>query len=203
MTGAIDKNLVQQESLSEKGRQRRARVLAEAKRILLEEGMDSLALRKVAKQIDIKLGHLQYYFPTRDDLLEAIFREAWERDEAILLEAKTLEGIGKVLASLMKAWAGDRGKVYLMLTLRSLYDKRFRALKEEIYQAFYQDLVNLLASVHSGRSKTDLLAKAKVITSMIDGAMIQSHSGSESNRRKQLDRLYTDLAELATEVAGR
>ncbi|MBN7797587.1 TetR/AcrR family transcriptional regulator [Parahaliea mediterranea] len=203
MTSAIDKNLAQQESLSEKGRQRRARVLAEAKRILLEEGMDGLALRKVAKQIDIKLGHLQYYFPTRDDLLEAIFREEWERDEAILLEAESLEGIGQVLASLMKAWAGDRGKVYLMLTLRSLYDERFRALKEEIYQTFYQDLVNLLAGVHPGKSKTDLLAKAKVITSMIDGAMIQNHSGSASNRRKQLERLYADLAELATEVAGR
>ena len=61
--------------LGTKGQLRKAKVMSVAGSILINEGVDNLILRKVATVADIKLGHLQYYFPTRDDLLEALIYE--------------------------------------------------------------------------------------------------------------------------------
>lgn len=39
---------------------------------MIEEGYHNFSLRKVAAAAGIKLGNLQYYFPTKDDLVKAM-----------------------------------------------------------------------------------------------------------------------------------
>jgi len=191
---------VKEPKLGTKGQLRKAKVLSVAGAILINEGIDNLILRKVAMVADIKLGHLQYYFPTRDDLLEALIYEAWEEDEAVLVSASTNEEMLKVVRDLLVSWGGDRGKIYLVLTLRSLYDERFRLLKQKIYQGFYEDLMIFLKPLHPERSKQELLRQAKMITSLIDGAMVQDHSGSERAIKKQRNDLQSDLSELVLKL---
>jgi AcrR family transcriptional regulator len=198
-----EKTVARETKLSAKGQLRRANVLSVAKKMLLSEGVDNLILRKVATEADIKLGHLQHYFPTRDDLLEALICEAWESDEAELVKATTAEDIKGVIADLLEAWAGDRGKIYLVLTLRSLYDPRFKTLKEKIYQRFYLDLIVFLKEIHPTRSRTELLRQAKIITSLMDGAMLQDHCGSARTVKKQRKDFYQDLVELAFDIIQR
>jgi AcrR family transcriptional regulator len=186
--------------LGAKGQLRKAKVLSVAGSILINEGIDNLILRKVATEADIKLGHLQYYFPTRDDLLEALINETWETDEAALVSASTPEEILQVVKGLLVAWGGDRGKIYLVLTLRSLYDERFRLLKQKIYQSFYEDLMLFLKPLHPERSKQELLRQAKMITSLMDGAMLQDHSGSERVMKKQKSDFQSDLSEMVLKL---
>ena len=56
-----------------KGELRMFQLLDAAETILVRDGADALTLREVAKEAGITLGNLQYYFPTRAKLLEAIF----------------------------------------------------------------------------------------------------------------------------------
>ena len=62
-----------------KGKIRRQQIIDAAKQTLIEGGSSSLVLRDVADQIGITHGNLQYYFPTKDDLLIAIFDQAVEK----------------------------------------------------------------------------------------------------------------------------
>ncbi|MFF4319257.1 TetR family transcriptional regulator [Streptomyces sp. NPDC001568] len=55
-----------------KGQQRRAALLDAAERVLTSAGGSELTLRAVAEEAGVRLGHLQYYFPARADLLAAL-----------------------------------------------------------------------------------------------------------------------------------
>ena len=62
-----------------KGQIRRQQIIDAAKQALIDGGSNSLVLRDVADQIGITHGNLQYYFPTKNDLLIAIFDQAVEK----------------------------------------------------------------------------------------------------------------------------
>ena len=62
-----------------KGQIRRQQIIDAAKQTLIGGGANSLVLRDVADQIGITHGNLQYYFPTKNDLLIAIFDQAVEK----------------------------------------------------------------------------------------------------------------------------
>lgn len=185
---------------SEKGRLRRRKLLSIAKNIVLDKGPDKLVLRQIAKEADVKLGHLQHYFPTRDDLLEAIIYEAWESDEKILLDATSDKDVSKIVSRLLDSWAGDKGKIYLVLANCGLYQDRFRKLKIEIYQAFYDDLVSCIRALHPSRSSKDIIRRTKVITSILDGAMLQVHCGTEAAIKKSKSDLKRDLVKLVSDL---
>ncbi|MEV0293851.1 TetR family transcriptional regulator [Nocardia sp. NPDC050710] len=61
-----------------KGSRRRTELLDSAEEILLESGHEGLTLRAVAARAQIRLGHLQYYFPNRADLVGAVLDRTLE-----------------------------------------------------------------------------------------------------------------------------
>ncbi|QNE21041.1 TetR/AcrR family transcriptional regulator [Kribbella qitaiheensis] len=76
--------------LSSRGEGRREAVLRVARDVLVKEGYDQFVLRRVAAAAEMKLGNLQYYFATRDDLLEAVIRAQFEPDLTALRVATDL-----------------------------------------------------------------------------------------------------------------
>jgi len=186
--------------MSMKGRLRRQKILSVANNILLSDGIDKLVLRQVAKQADIKLGHLQHYFSTRDDLLEAIIFEAWNGDELILSRATSVKDVKRVVNELLLSWRGDKGKIYLVLAIRSLYDERFKRLKVKIYQTFYDDLIAFMKIIHPSRSKQELLRQTKIVTSLLDGAIMQVNDGTEQSIEIEESELHKDLIEVASNL---
>jgi AcrR family transcriptional regulator len=57
----------------------RERILDAAIESLAESGISGLTQIQVAKRAGVRQSHLTYYFPTRDDLLEAVTERAVER----------------------------------------------------------------------------------------------------------------------------
>ncbi len=50
----------------------RERILEAARRVLVEEGNAGFSMRKVASAADMRLGHLQYYFSSKAELVRAL-----------------------------------------------------------------------------------------------------------------------------------
>ena len=65
---------------SRHGEARCAELIGIARDLLVEGGLDTFAMRTVAARAGMRLGNLQYYYATRDDLLEAVIRTEFERD---------------------------------------------------------------------------------------------------------------------------
>ena len=59
-------------AVREKGQERVETILDAAMALLIEEGYSGLSLRKISASAGIQLGHVQYYFPIKQDLLRAM-----------------------------------------------------------------------------------------------------------------------------------
>lgn len=161
-----------------KGDARRAEILAAARAVLVDEGLDRFVLREIAARVGIMLGNLQYYYATRDDLLEAVVRAELARNAAEVAALARGRGrpdarLAAVTRHLIEVWAHSGGRVYAAMSLLALHRPRFRALHREIYLAFYESLVPVLRDVRPGARRSELLAAARLVTSLIDGALVQ------------------------------
>jgi AcrR family transcriptional regulator len=50
---------------------RKRQIIRAFRTVLINEGYAAASMRRVADECDMKLGNLQYYYPTRDDLVDA------------------------------------------------------------------------------------------------------------------------------------
>lgn len=161
-----------------KGESRRAEILAAARRVLVEHGYDRFVLREIAARVGVMLGNLQYYFATRDDLLEAVIRAEFAANHAeIAVIANGPGDAGARLAAitrhLIAVWARDGGRVYAVMSFLALHHDRFRALHREIYAAFYESLLPVLRELRPRASRSELVETARLVTTVIDGALVQ------------------------------
>ena len=56
----------------------RENILETCKKIVSNKGLTAINMRLVAKECNIALGSIYYYFPSKDDLLIAIIESVWE-----------------------------------------------------------------------------------------------------------------------------
>lgn len=162
----------------QKGEHRRAEILAAARRLLVDEGYDRFVLRDIAARVGVMLGNLQYYYATRDDLLEALIRAEFAANQAEIAAIATGPGdadtrLAAITRHLIAVWARDGGRVYAVMSFLALHHDRFRALHREIYAAFYESLLPILRELRPRTSRAELLETARLVTTVIDGALVQ------------------------------
>jgi AcrR family transcriptional regulator len=165
-------------AVARKGELRRAEILAAARQLLVEDGYDGFVMREVAARVGVMLGNLQYYYASRDDLLEAVIRAEFEQNQA---EIAAITAAGRspqkkletVTRHLIDVWAREGGRVYVVMSLLALHQERFRALHREIYAAFYEGLLPVLREIRPAVNRAELLSRARLITTLIDGALVQ------------------------------
>lgn len=161
-----------------KGELRRAEILAAARRLLVEDGYDRFVLREIATRVGVMLGNLQYYYATRDDLLEAVVRAEFERNQREVAIISSGAGtppdrLAAVTRHLIDVWAREGGRVYVVMSLLALHQPRFRTLHREVYSAFYAGLVPVLHELRPRARRAELVNVARLITTIIDGALVQ------------------------------
>ncbi|WP_413600408.1 TetR/AcrR family transcriptional regulator [Curtobacterium sp. Curtsp57] len=80
MTSADDAGTVRRRGYR-KGAERRVQILDEMIRMVAEQGVDASSLRSVADALGITHAALRHYFPSRDELLLAVYREHEVREQ--------------------------------------------------------------------------------------------------------------------------
>ena len=190
---------------SSKGLQRRAQILAVARQLLVEEGYDRFVLREIAARTGMKLGNLQYYFRTREVLLEAVTR-AESADDLQLLEAILGNGhpgeaqLRELTRTLLRKWSGDGGKVYAVALFLAQSQSVFRTTQREMYQQFYEHLILVLKNLQPKAHRSTLLDRARLISALLDGALLQLLSGALPSARAR-DRFVDDVRAQAVAIA--
>ncbi len=161
-----------------KGLQRREEILAAARKRLIEEGYNHFVLREIAAQCGMTIGNLQYYFRTRELLLEAVIRTALFDDlktiDAISQSAPQGKAQLRELASaILRKWLGEHDKIYAAASFLSRSEPAFRSLLSELYSQFFDHLIVVLKKLRPRLHRQTLLDKARLITAVLDGAVIQ------------------------------
>lgn len=161
------------------GRQPRGPELVElARSVLVDEGLDQFVLRDIAARAGMTIGNLQYYFPTRDDLLTAVIQAEFDRDLATIREviARTDGGLAEIAHRLVHDWCDGGSSIFTALALLAFHHERFRRLNREIYETFYAELGAVIRSADPKADDDEITARARLITALLDGVALQIHA---------------------------
>lgn len=181
-----------------KGQVRQTEILGAARTLLISDGLDGFVLRRIADQVGIKLGNLQHYYATRDDLLEALVRDEFRHDLNTLespattadtstatFDSSTATQSGTESAAqaetqfldsvrtLIERWGIDGGNVYMATGMLSVADERFAALCHEMYTSFYAVMTQHIHRLDPTATATDAHGRAILVTALIDGSSLQ------------------------------
>lgn len=192
--------------LTAKGDDRRRALLDATEHILIDQGNARLSMRAVATTAGVRLGHLQYYFPTRADLIQAVLARALERSLDRLAHA-TGAGAETPLD-------GDPAELVTAL-LTEHTDPRLTSLFTEIWalaaredtiagvtRAFYRDyrdhVATVIARANPDQPDHQNLARAEILVMLLEGASL-FRSGITGDRSEATD---THLVKTALHLLG-
>lgn len=161
------------------GRQPRGPELVDlARSVLVDEGLDKFVLRDIAARAGMTVGNLQYYFPTRDDLLTAVIQAEFDRDLATIrgVVASTDDGLVDIAHRLVHGWCDGGSSIFTALALLAFHHERYRLLNREIYETFYAELGTVIRSADPDADDGEIAARARLITALLDGVALQIHA---------------------------
>lgn len=169
-----------------KGERRRVEIIKLARQVLTTEGYEVFALRNIASRADMKLGNLQYYFPSKESLLEAVIRAEAEDDLSFLINAVEKQTspraqIASFCESIITRWRGESGRVFALMAFLANESPVFSEMYKTVYQNFYDALIPILKSLRPEDAQTQYLRRAMIITALIDGAPGQVTRGNSKS----------------------
>ncbi|MEJ6392015.1 TetR/AcrR family transcriptional regulator [Gymnodinialimonas sp. 2305UL16-5] len=178
---------------------RRVEILSEARRVLLVDGYHSLSVRQVAAALGISVGNLQYYFPSKDDLVETVLtREidtsldimqaaGWDPED---VEASTRQAV----RSLLLHHASDAGRFYTIAESLALHDPRFAQLKARGYAHVFHEVEQLVGARVPVLDSNQRKRLTRVLVALIDGASLQVQFGMVDAPADVIEALADDVA---------
>jgi AcrR family transcriptional regulator len=168
-------NVTEPRARRAKGEDRIQKVLLAAEDLLTRRGAEGVSLRDVAEQVGISVGNLQYYFPTRAALLDAVFDHHADifRDEFAVL-AERVDGPRELLETLVDYWLGTQHSrtqgLFWYLSAISPHDDRAREIMDRVYGELPTQMAQWLREIHPTLSRGDALRRAASIASLIEGS---------------------------------
>lgn len=175
-----------------KGQKRRQQIIDAAKQALIEGGANSLVLRDVADQIGITHGNLQYYFPTKNDLLIAIFDQAVEKYtesmRVAVSETSTRKGrLDAIIdAGIAELKAPETALWRMMMSLADHNPDMASILKKEndLYEEVVAEELKLISPDLTIQRRRHI---ARIIHAILDGLGIQfSYEDAEGPEMRAL-----------------
>ena len=158
-----------------KGRKTRQAILNEARRILVDEGYENFVLRKIAKNIGIQPGNLQYYYSTKKELM-------WE------VLSPEFDKYGDIYESMIEHGASKSAKVLAMVdfllkdikvkstctiwyTIWALapHDPEVAEIMDRWYASYLTALSKLILSANPNMHPRRANHVARIITAIMDG----------------------------------
>ena len=175
-----------------KGKIRRQQIIDTVRRTLIEVGASGLKLREVAEQMGMTHGNLQYYFPTKNDLLMAIFDQAVEKytEGVKVAVAETSTRKGR-LHSIIDAGIAElkTPETALWRTMISLVDHNpdMAAILKKENDLYEQVVAEELKIISPNLSVQRRRHMARLIHAVLDGLAVQfSYEDPESPEMRAL-----------------
>jgi AcrR family transcriptional regulator len=161
-----------------KGQRRRKEILDTAREILLEEGWASLALRDVALRLGMTHGNLQYYFPTKDDLLLAVFDEEVAKYTTGLHEAASAASsrrarLEAIVDSALEEMLKPEVRLWYVAYATASHTPEIREVLRRENERYREALALELGEIASELSEQRRRHLAQLIQALLDGVALQ------------------------------
>ena len=185
---------------------RKLEIVLAARLLLAREGEAGFSLREVAKKVGIKLASLQYHFPTKASLVEAILNYTVDTYIAELqslpsfIDGNPIEALASALEWLTGADKIDVEETRLEIHLWSmaLNDQSVAESLRRYHAIYIAKTTELIASAVPEINVLEARKRAIAIASMQEGSMLFMDGEFDALTRKQiLEQIYQSSLKIA------
>lgn len=162
-----------------KGSATRDRVLAEARRALADEGAEGFVMRSVAESAGLALGNLQYYFPTRAALVEAVVLAESDEDlravdDAVAAgSADAADVLGAMVAALLDRWHGDAHRIYVSAGAMAMTEPSLANVLDDVWRRFHDAIGSVVRAIDPAAPDDEVRVRSLAVTALLDGSSLQ------------------------------
>lgn len=185
--------------------ERISEIIAAATKIFIEEGYSELSLRRIAKDIDVRLSTIQYYFESKKSLLNTMLKAKIDSYSTKLADFQSNEHKPeKQLSNYVRYLIDDNTNretccFFTQLWAIGFQDEDNLALLSYAYEIHRESLAQLIQVIFPERNKLDCLQRATIMSSIMEGAVV--HVGYGLPVRPEFeglsDKLYQEVMRIA------
>ncbi|MDE2441350.1 MAG: TetR/AcrR family transcriptional regulator [Betaproteobacteria bacterium] len=166
------------EAKTAKGRAKVQDILDVARRLFIDGGYAEMTMRQVAEQTGISLSNVQHYFPTRENLLQALLESVMESYDLeyrknerpeIAPRGQLEAAIRYLLADTKK---GESEKLFVEIWSLSTRDPIGREIFDRMYSHHRANLARLIAAAKPELAEREVQHRAALIAMQIEGLML-------------------------------
>jgi AcrR family transcriptional regulator len=192
-----------------KGRERIAAILDAATDILIDEGYAQLSTRKVASRAGVRPGHLQYYYPTKQDVVRGLLERYLERATRAFGERMSADAtssqrrLDAALDGILADQQDERTcRFFWELWALAARDPAVAEAMHGFYRAYWRNLVAALLDATPALGRPRAERRAALMIAMLEGlTLFRTRTASRDMPLPFLEReLRSLVAKLATEV---
>jgi len=161
------------------GRQRRDEFIDRAFEIFATHGFQRLSLRKIAEELGVSHAALSYHFPSKEDLLQAVFDRQAEQDRPLLEQSLSERGLLAALPELVRQNEVFPGLVQLDATMQAEAIRKdhpgheFTHRRIDLFNADVRRELEREQEKGRLRASLDLDLTARQLTAMARGLQMQ------------------------------
>jgi AcrR family transcriptional regulator len=173
---------------SRPGKETRQRIVNATRELLMKKGYAQFSMRNVAAHAGLHLGNVQYYFPTRDDLVQALLTDTGARYRAAydnLLANAPADRIARfktvIEFNLRDIATMETRRFFIQLwALLSTLDGDSGTLLNELYRIDIQQLSDCIADLDPAADPAQIRRRATLLAALIEGLVVVRSAHSRS-----------------------
>ena len=183
------------------------RIVEVARAVLMSKGYAQFSMRNVATEAGMRLANVQYYFPTRNDLVRALMEDTQQRYEAAYRECllnappDRLERFKAFMDFSLSDVANPETRRFItqMWALLDTMDAASGHLLNEFYEMDLAALSERVAEVDPNCPAGEVRRRATLLAAMIEGLVIVrgAHSSSPAEMKRLTARAKTAGMQIA------
>jgi TetR/AcrR family transcriptional regulator len=189
-----------------KGMARVEEILEAARHVLATEGYAEFSLRRIAREVNIRLSTLQHYYPSKDDLFRALVeRTVIAYDEAYVRQSEAWGRTARSrLAGMVRYLVDDQRRpgthgFFMEFWGRGRRDPMSARLLHQAYRQHRDRIRIAMAPLNPSLSGRTAELRAAIVAAMIEGLVIyfageQPHDPALDGLEEEIERWVLRMA---------
>ncbi|MCC3375022.1 TetR family transcriptional regulator C-terminal domain-containing protein [Cohnella sp. REN36] len=181
--------------------QRKEQIAEAAWRIIRQEGLEGVSVRRVADEADVSLGSLRHYFPTQNELLfftmQLVTERVQQRIRSLPFTGEPRADIEMAITELAPLDDERRAeaKVWLAFAGKAISDPAIREISRQVHEALYdgfRGMIELLVSERLTKEGLDPERETRRLHALVDGLVVHGVTYPERMSGQELMRIIAD-----------
>lgn len=171
-------SVIKKKRLRKSREERVSEIINAATKIFIEEGYSEVSLRRIAKDIDVRLSTIQYYFASKKTLLNNMLKFKIDSYYNTLEDFQSgNHNPENQLSDYIRYLIDDNTEketccFFTQLWAIGFQDEDNLALLSYAYEMHRESLAQLIQNIFPERDKLDSLQRATIMSSIMDGAVV-------------------------------